>query len=126
MDNKNDAEPVKILERKAAAYDVKNSEFYDDDNETYYISFYLPEGYVLAVYDKDGKLLRTAERFKDIDLPPAVRKAVVNRFPQWKISKDIYLVKYNEPSGAKKDYKLILENGSKRLRVKTDENGEFH
>jgi hypothetical protein len=125
VDSKDVAQPVKLLERKAAAYDVKNSEYYEDEYDTYFITFYLPDGYVLAVYDQDGKLIRTAERFKDITLPVAVRNAVGKRYPNWVISKDVYLVKYEDDSGAKKDYKLVLENGNKRLRVKTNDKGEF-
>lgn len=125
VDNKEAAQPVKLLERKAAAFDVKNSEYYEDEYDTYFISFYLPEGRVLAAYDKDGKLLRTAEKFKNVALPPAVRQSVGNRFPQWRISKDVYLVNYYDAGGSKKMYKLLLENGSKRIRVKINEKGEF-
>lgn len=125
LDNKDAAQPVKLLERKAAAYDVKNSEYYEDDYDTYFITFYLPSGYVLAVYDQDGKLLRTAEKFKDVALPSVVRKAVVERYPNWAITKDIYVVKYDDATGAKMNYKLQLQNGNKRLRVKINEKGEF-
>lgn len=56
----------------------------------------------------------------------AVRKSVAERFPQWVITKDVYLVNYHDEKGdAKKRYKLVLENGDKRMRVKVDENGEF-
>jgi hypothetical protein len=125
VDNKDMPPPVKLLERKAAEFDIKNSEYYDDDNVTYYVSFYLPEGFVLAVYDQDGKLLRTAERYKNIALPPAITKAVGKRYPNWSISKDVYLVTYEDASGAKRDYKLILQNGSKRIRAKLNEEGTF-
>ncbi|MBP7558350.1 MAG: nicotinate-nucleotide adenylyltransferase [Chitinophagaceae bacterium] len=125
VDNKDMPPPVKLLERKAAEYDIKKSEYYDDDNVTYYVSFYLPEGFVLAVYDQDGKLLRTAERYKNIPLPPAITKAVGKRYPNWSISKDIYLVTYEDANGAKRDYKLILQNGSKRIRAKLNEEGTF-
>jgi hypothetical protein len=125
VSNKDAAQPVRLLERRAATYDVRNSEYYEDDYDTYYITFYLPQGYVLAVYDADGKLIRTAERFKTIALPTAVRMAVAARYPNWSISKDLYRVSYGEASGAKVDYKLVLENGNKRIRVKTNEKGEF-
>lgn len=117
--------PVNLLERKAAAFDVKNSEYYEDEYDTYNIVFYLPEGYVLGVYDQDGKLLRTAERYKNISLPNAVRSAVASRYPNWTISRDTYLVKYEDATGANMVYKLLLENGNKRLRVKTNDKGEF-
>ena len=68
----NSAQPVKLLQQKAAAYDVKNSEYYEDEYDTYFISFFIPDGQILAAYDKDGKLVRTAEKFKNVALPPAV------------------------------------------------------
>lgn len=125
VDNKDAAQQVKLLERKAAVYDVKNSEYYEDDYDTYYITFYLPRGYVLAVYDQDGKLLRTAEKYKNISLPSAVSQAVVKRYPNWAISEDTYVVRYEDANGAQTTYKMQLQNGNKRIRVKTNANGEF-
>lgn len=119
------AEPVKVLQREAATFDLKNSEYYQDEYDTYFISFFLPEGKILASYDKDGVLLRTAEKFKNIALPRAVAEAVAERFPNWSVATDVYLVNYHQAKGASKTYKLLLENGEKRMRVKTDENGNF-
>lgn len=117
--------PVQMLERKVASFDVKSSDFYQDDYDLYNITFFIPEGKILAAYDKDGKIIRTVERFKDINIPAGVRKAVMERFPEWTITKDIYRVNYHEDRGAKKTYKLTLENGDKTLKVKTDEEGNF-
>jgi hypothetical protein len=117
--------PVKNIEEYAAAYDVKNASFYEDDYDHYFVSFFIPDGKVLAAYDRNGKLLRTVEKFKNTTLPPSVGQAVAKRFPQWKVAKDTYLVTYHEAAGATKKYKLLLENGNKRMRVKLDERGEF-
>jgi len=122
---KEEAQPVQMLQRSAAAYDVKKSEYYEDDYDTYFISFFIPEGQILVAYDKNGKLIRTAEKYKNVKLPSAVTNAVLNRFPQWKISNDTYLVTYYTESGATKKYKLLLENGNKRMKVKVNEAGEF-
>ncbi|MDG1572032.1 nicotinate-nucleotide adenylyltransferase [Robiginitalea sp. M366] len=117
--------PVKMLERKVAAFDLENSEFYEDDYNYYQIRFYIPEGSILAAYDKDGNIIRTIERFDNIALPNSVRLAVVDRFPGWEITKDVYRVNYHQNKGAVKTYKLTLENGDKRLRVKIDDRGNF-
>lgn len=77
----------------------KKSAFYDEDYENYYIIFYLPDGYVLATYDANGKILQTAECFKNTALPKAVRNAVTTRYPNWAITQDTYLVKYDPDSG---------------------------
>jgi hypothetical protein len=119
------AQPVQMLQRTAAAYDVKKSEYYEDDYETYFISFYIPEGQILAAYDKNGKLIRTAEKYENAKLPSAVTGAVNTRFPNWKISKDVYQVTYYDDKGTNKKYKLLLENGNKRMKVKMNEAGEF-
>lgn len=125
VDNKELSQPVKLLERSAASYDVKNSEYYDDEYEEYYISFYLPSGYVLATYNKDGKLLRTAERFTNVALPKSVSQSLVKRYPHWSIPKDVYRVTYEEDKGATKVWKVLLKQGDKRLKVKLNEEGEF-
>ncbi len=125
IDSKEVAIPVKMLERKAAAYNVEDADFYSDDYEFYTVSFFIPEGKIVAAYNPEGEIIRTFERFENIKLPTAVRDAVAERFPNWTIVKDVYRVTYNQDEGANKTYKLKLENGDKTMRVKVDDKGEF-
>ena len=81
------AVPVKILEKKVAFYDVKNSEVYSEEFDKFNVTFSIPEGQIVAAYDKDGKILRTIERFKNITLPVSVRNAVFDRFPDFTLSR---------------------------------------
>jgi len=121
------AQPVSMIEQYAAAYDIKGTTFYEDDHDNYFISFLIPEGKILAAYDKDGTLLRTVEKYKNVDVPRAVKQAVADKYPKWAITKDVYLVNYQAKDGGvfSKQYKLLLENGDKRLRVKITDTGEF-
>ncbi|WP_452228070.1 nicotinate-nucleotide adenylyltransferase [Lacinutrix sp. MEBiC02404] len=119
------AVPVEQLELKAANFDIKTLDVYADEYEFYEVYFIIPEGKILATYDSDGNILRTAEKFKDIDLPIPVVKAVLKRFPKWDITSDLYLVKYHEGDIAKKKYKITLTNGNKRIKVKLDAAGNF-
>lgn len=123
--NEEVAVPVKNLEQYVAKYDIKSSEIYHDDYDTYEVSFFIPEGTVLAAYDRDGKLIRTIERYKNVGLPEAVRTAVKEQYPNWTVSKDVYLVNYHDQKGAEKKYKLKLENGKEVIRIKTDEKGNI-
>ena len=125
IDSKEVAIPVKMLERKAAAYNVQDADFYSDDYEFYTVSFFIPEGKIVAAYNPEGQIIRTFERFENIKLPTAVRDAVAERFPNWTIVKDVYRVTYNQDDGANKTYNLKLENGDKTMRVKIDDTGEF-
>lgn len=120
------AQPVKLLERRAATYDIKKADFYEEEQDEYFVSFYIPQGRILAFYDKNGKVMHTAERYKNIALPPAVRKSIAERYPNWTIGADVYLVNYYQSDNtSKKTYKILLENGTKRLRIKLNDKGQF-
>lgn len=120
-----EAQPVNMLERYAAAYDIKSADFYEEVNDKYFVSFYIPEGKILAAYDQDGTILRTVERFKNIALPKAIREEVTLRYPKWAITKDAYVVNYHNEGTITKVYKLLLEKGDQRMRVKINERGAF-
>ena len=116
---------VRRLERMAAAYDVRNSEFYEEDYDSYFISFYLPEGVILAAYDKDGKLLRTAEKYRNVALPLVISGGIAGAFPNWSITRNVYLVNYFDAGGkAEKRYKVVLKRAGRRMRVQMNERGE--
>ena len=125
VDSKSAAVPVKMLERMVSSYDLKDSELYSDEYETYTVSFFIPEGKIVAAYDKDGKVIRTIEKFKNVKMHKPVMEAVAKRFPGWEVAKDVYLVHYHDTKGVTKKYKLVLTNGDQKIRVKTDEKGNF-
>ncbi len=120
------AEPVKLLQEQVALYDLKNSDLYSDEYESYYVTFFIPEGKIVAAYDTDGKVIRTIEKFKNIKLPVAVSQSISRRFPNWTLAKDVYMVNYHKDAGVTKmQYKIRLENGKESLNVKVDSDGNF-
>jgi hypothetical protein len=124
VDNKEVAQPVRRLQQEAAEFDVRDPKYYIDEYNTYYVTFELPEGKILAAYDSDGRLLRTAEKFKNTILPKAVGESIVKKYPGWRVAEDVYLVNFHERKGTTKSYKLLLENGDKRMKVKMNEKGD--
>jgi len=125
LGNADVALPVKRLETKAATFDVKSLDIYEDGYDTYNVSFKIPQGSILAEYDDEGEIISTVERFNDIRLPLAVSNAIVEKYPGWMITGDIYLVTYKRNKNIKKVYKLFLEKEGNIRRVKTDEDGNF-
>jgi len=120
------AVPVQQLQRKVATYNIKDLDIYEDEYDFYDVSFVIPEGKVLASYDKDGKIIQTIEKFKNVALPNSVATSIAKRFPNWTVAKDVYLLNYTESKeSAKKRYKITLENGDKRMKVKVDAEGNF-
>ena len=125
-DSEEVAVPVQMLREQVAFYNLKESDLYSDEFDTYAVSFYIPEGKIVAAYDNHGRILRTIERFKDIKLPRNVMMAIAERYPNWTISKDLYKVNYHDKKGVtKNEYKVKLTNGDQAIRVKIDNNGEF-
>ena len=126
VDREDLAQPVKMLQEKVALYDLKKSDLYSDEYDSYYVTFYIPDGKIVAAYDTDGKIVRTIERFKDVKLPLNVSRAIVERFPGWSITGDVYKVSYHENGGVTKmQYKVRIENGDETLKLKIDEMGNF-
>ena len=117
--------PVQMLERKVAAFNLQDSEYYQDDYDYYQIRFYIPDGKILAAYDRDGKILRTIEKFKNVKLPESVRNSIVDRFPGWDVEEDVYLVRYHKDKGVTKSYKVTLTNGDKKMKLKLDDKGNY-
>ena len=117
------SEAVLNLEKEVAFYNVRESSMYKDDYDKYTISFFIPEGRIVAAYDKDGKILKTIERFKNVKLPKSILATLAERYPGWEIVEDTYKVNYYDFSGtAKKQYKVKLEkNGMiKNLKFRDD------
>ena len=126
VDNMEAAIPVQLLEDKVGLYDIKKSELYSDEYDTYTISFYIPDGKIVAVFDQNGDILRTIEKFKDVKLPEDVLTAVAKRFPNWSVVSDVYRVNYHAGTNvARKMYKITLTNGDEKIKVKTDADGNF-
>lgn len=125
VNSKEVAIPVEKIHLKVSDFNVKELDIYADEYDLYEVYFVIPEGKILASYDSESNLLRTIERYKDIDLPLSVLESVNKRFPNWLISKNAYVVNYHNSGKLKKLYKLTLENGDKRIKVKMNDNGIF-
>lgn len=120
------AEPVNFHQQRTAIFNLENSKYYQDEYDYYFLSFFIPEGKILASYDAEGNILRTVEKLKNTEIPPVVAKAVLNKYPRWIVSDYVYLVNHHFNGEIdSKVYKLLLEKGTLRMRVRTDEEGNF-
>ena len=124
--HKTAAVPVRQLQQTAADYDIKSKDFYEDEYMLYTVSFYIPDGKLVAVYDHEGKIIRTIEKFKNIDVPRAVVRSIKNEYPDWTLVSDVYKVTYNEKEGAVKRFKLKLQKGNRSINVKMCDEGKIY
>ena len=114
------------LAEVVAKYNLKFTDLYNDEFDSYSVTFYIPDGHIVAAYDDNGKLLRTIEKFKNVRLPMSIREKVMEKFPNWVIANDVYTVKYESKDGvAKKQYKMKLTNSGETIRIKIDGEGNI-
>ena len=117
---------VTQLEKTVASFDLKNSKYFEEESDEYLVYFKVPVGKILAAYDNEGEIIRTQEKFVDIQLPLKVSNTIVDNYPGWKITGDIYLVKYmRSREDTFKMYKLFIEKDGKTKKIKTDEHGKI-
>lgn len=118
---------VKKLKGEILKYNHKElAKLYDNEYEVYEVSFYVPEGKIVATFNKKGKIIRTTEMYNNVKLPMEVMQAISKRYPNWAIVEDDYLVKYRSDKGSlKQEYKVKIQNDAKTIMLKTDEKGIF-
>ena len=117
--------PIQRLEREVADFRVTETDAYLDEYDTYVVTFQIPDGKIVAVYDKDGDIIKTIERFKQFQLPESIRMNLKTDFPNWEVVKDVYMVTYTTKTGARKMYKIKLKNGDETIRLRIDGEGIY-
>ena len=125
VDSGDEAEVIQLLENKVANFDLRDLSIYKNEESKYEIYFMIQNGYILAHYNENGEIMRTTEHFRNIKVPFMVSASIGEKYPGWSISNNTYLVSYVQDKGATKTYKLILENGNHRIKVRTDNGGNI-
>lgn len=118
VDNSEAPVPIQRLEREVADFQVTETDAYLDDFDTYTVSFRIPEGKIVAVYDNHGTIIKTIERFQNFQLPENIRMKLKKDFPNWDVVKDVYTVSYSTKKGGKKLYRIKMKNGKETIRLR--------
>lgn len=106
------------LEREVANFDLKESPMYNKIDKAYEVFFENNKGKIVAVYDENGKIISAFENFGDVMVPTAVREAVYQAYPDWKMNGNKYVVTYYYDKGARKTYHFQLEKNNKKKNLK--------
>jgi len=121
-------EIAQLLEQQAAQYDITELPVFDQQYDAYEVIFRennSKKNTIVATYDNEGRILNSFEKFNDVSVPPAVRNAVYNEFPDWKIYSDTYLVTYYSGKEAKRVFKLKIKKDNKKKTLRVDVNGNL-
>ncbi len=101
---------------------VSNQEVYD-----YILHTKTTNGSTLdAVYTPDGKLIRSREEVKNFEPPQVILASLEkSQYKDWKIAKDVHLIKTYETGKSMEHYDLKLEKGNQKKSVYFDKSGKM-
>ena len=117
---------LQLLETEAAMYNVNDESEFDGRNEPFLITFRGSKGFIIAAYDKNGKIIQTTEKYKDIRISKNLAESVLKQFPKSSFLKAYYTVNYDSQKQVEKSYKLKIKQGNiiKNLRINVNDNAK--
>ncbi|MDW5287605.1 hypothetical protein [Formosa sp. PL04] len=117
---------VKILQQRAAKYDLKNTEVYNPgDKSTYAVVFDTKKGVMSVTYNDDGKITASKERYKNVALPRPVIVSIMKAYPEWRFDGNVCSIDYKDNKGLLTSYKVKISNGTQTKTVKSDAKGNI-
>lgn len=88
--------------------------------DSYVVNFKSSNGHLKANFNKKGDLTSTYQRFKNVKLPLAIKRDILNTHKGWIIKNNVYVASGKRDLIQKELYKIKLKNGKKvkTLRMK--------
>ncbi len=114
--------PLKFFENDVA---INNNQDPNLDYNTYQVYVIGNNKKITATYDESGKLLGTEEVAHKEALPVDISKSIAKSYPGWIVKNDVYKMTHFRGRKSKEQYKIILEKGSKKMKIYIDGNGKL-
>ena len=126
-DSDNSCLYVQKLEQALMEYNPSElSDLYDSKDDIYKVTFKIPEGRIIASFNKEGKIVETFEKYKNIRLPNTVVESILEKYPNYSIIEDAYIVKFHCDKDAKtQEYRVKIKSKDSVITIKTDNKGVF-
>ncbi len=105
-----------------ANFDIQNfiAEFNEGNYNSYAVTLTSSKGFLSADFDKDGNLVKTYQKFKDILLPLDVRREVYMANKGWAMTTNKYVASGKGDLIETEGYKIKLQKGNQRKTIKLD------
>ncbi len=123
----NETKPSNIRQLELMAFKYKINKYYtfNNNSQPITIKFKWFKNYIIARYNRDGKILSTYEEFQDFEIPEHILKSISLVYPNWSIIDNLYQVSYSSKSGVKMRYKIKIRKGNLRKNIKIDSDGNL-
>lgn len=119
---------VKVLENKAARYDLRQDRIFTKNLELYEVVFKdtaSRNGTIKVHYDSTGKIVSSNERFDKITPPFEVRNAIFKEYPGWELYSSSYVATYTNGKRSHKIYKVKLRKNRIKMNLTLDTEGNY-
>ncbi|MCM8570617.1 hypothetical protein NE848_14570 [Gramella jeungdoensis] len=105
-----------------ANFDIQNfiATYGDRNYDSYHLTFKSGQGFLKADFDKNGKIVKTYQKFKDIVLPLDVRRELYMAHKGWTMTENKYIASGRGEMLEKELYKIKIEDGSRSQNIKLD------
>lgn len=116
---------AKQFQANAVKFLVDNFDIYgfmraneDQNFDDVYVTLKSDSGFLKATYDKNGEIVKTFQKFKDIALPPEIREMVYSAHKDWTMTANTYTAKGKSTSLDKELYTVTVENGKNKEKLR--------
>lgn len=90
----------------------------DEDVQNYFVTVKNRKGFLKATYDRNGELVDTFQKFKDIVLPHQLRQEVYASHKGWTMVHNAYIAKGKADLINSEYYQVTMKNGKKKDKLK--------
>ena len=106
------------LQDIVANYNIQLSKVYRKNSlSTYTVNFKEGNNKLIAVYDRDGQLISSQEKYQSIKLPYSLSSNLIKLNRGWGIEQVFCNIEYNKNVDAQIVYKVILKKGKETKKI---------
>ncbi|MDT0641755.1 hypothetical protein RM553_02820 [Zunongwangia sp. F363] len=87
-------------------------------SDSYEVTFRSRKGLLQTVYDSEGNMLSSYQKFKNVALPYEVRNEIYRQYQGWDVIKNKFVAKGKMDNIDKGFYKIQVQKGSKKETFK--------
>ena len=107
------------IEQLIANYDLKKTAIYDSSEKaTYEVTFKKRNSKAVVTYNNDGKIIKSIEKYKNVNIPFALKTKILKENPEFGIFGTNVLITFSNSNNVNVIYKIKIRNGNDRRILK--------
>lgn len=110
---------IQNLENTIVSYNLKQDPIYDNSEKaSYKVSFNNKNARAIVIYNNDGDIITTKEKYKNVKLPYQLTASIIKNHPDFYIKNAIVHKNFKMGFGIKTIYEVVISGGGKTKTLK--------